>query len=93
MSEEKFVRADDVTLRTMAGEHFLIVLNAGESKMFNLNGMGLWFWTQFEKPRTKSELLETMLDEYEIDRDTAITEIDRFLGYLKEKALICINPV
>ena len=74
----------------MAGEHYLIVLDSGESKMFNLNHMGLWFWEQLEKPVTKAELLETMLAEYEVDNQTAAAEIDRFLAYLEERELIKI---
>ena len=45
--------------------------------MFSLNDMGLWFWQQLERPVTKSELLETMLEEYEVDGETASAEIDR----------------
>jgi hypothetical protein len=88
MNHSQFIRAENITLRTMAGEHYLIVLNAGESKMFNLNGMGLWFWEQLENPKTKAELLEKMLEEYEVDSDTAAAEIDRFLAYLEERKLI-----
>jgi len=88
MLDTKYGRADDVVLRDMAGEHFLIVLDAGESKMFNLNEMGLWFWNQMETPQTKAQLLVTMLAEYEVDFDTSSAEIDRFIAYLQEKALI-----
>ena len=88
MSEKEYVRADQVTLRDMAGEHFLIVLNSGESKMFNLNSMGLWFWAQLEAPITKVRLLAAMCSEYDVDQDTAVAEIDRFLAYLEERELI-----
>ena len=88
MSEKEYVRPDQVALRDMAGEHFLIVLNSGESKMFNLNSMGLWFWEQLESPQTKVCLLAAMRSEYDVDQNTAVAEIDRFLLYLEEKELI-----
>jgi len=88
MENRFYGRAGNVVLREMAGENFLIVLDTGESKMFNLNGMGLWFWEQFEKPRSKAQLLSAMLDEYEVNEKTAAAEIDRFLAYLQEKELI-----
>ncbi len=88
MENKFYIRAENVVLRDMAGEHFLIVLDTGESKMFNLNGMGLWFWEQLEKPRNKTELLAAMLAEYEVTQETAAAEIDRFLAYLQEKELI-----
>ena len=87
MNEERFCRADEVELRSIAGEHFLIVLHAGESKMFSLNGMGLWFWQHLERPIAKRELLAPMLAEYEVTEEAAAAEIDRFLAYLDEKKL------
>jgi hypothetical protein len=87
MNEERWGRADDIELRTIAGEHFLIVLHAGESKMFSLNGMGLWFWQRLEQPAAKGELLDAMLAEYDVSAETAAAEIDRFLAHLEEKRL------
>lgn len=88
MNKQKFIRSANIALRTMAGEHYLIVLDTGESKMFNLNGMGLWFWEQLETPQTKAQLLAAMLAEYDVDSGTASDEIERFLAYLAERALI-----
>ena len=84
----RFCRAKDVALRSIAGEHFLIVLHAGESKMFSLNGMGLWFWNHLEQPVGNAELLTAMLHDYEVAEPVAAQEIDRFLAYLSEKRLI-----
>ena len=84
---ETFCRAEEIELRSIAGEHFLIVLHAGESKMFSLNGMGLWFWRQLEKPVSKRELLAALLAAYEVTEEVAAGEIDRFVGYLLEKRL------
>jgi len=88
MTNTTYTRSENIVLRTMAGEHYLIVLDTGESKMFNLNNMGLWFWKQLENAITKAQLLENMLDEYEVDSETAAAEINRFLAYLEERELI-----
>lgn len=88
MENKRYTRAANVTLRDMAGEHFLIVLDIGESKMFNLNSMGLWFWEQLEAPQTQAGLLSAMLAEYEVEREVAAAEITRFLAYLAERNLI-----
>jgi hypothetical protein len=90
VAERLYSRADDVVLRSIAGEIFLIVQHAGESKMYSLNNMGLWFWEQLERPVTKQELLAAMLAEYEVDEDTASSEIDRFLKHLVECGLACV---
>ncbi len=87
MDEMRYGRMPEIELRSIVGEHFLIVLHAGESKMFSLNGMGLWFWSQLERPVSKRELLTAMRDAYEVAEDVAAGEIDRFLAYLVEKGL------
>ena len=88
MNKITYTRSENIALRAMAGEHYLIVLDTGESKMFNLNGMGLWFWEKLESSQTKAQLLLAMLDEYDVDQDTATAEIDRFIAYLQERNLI-----
>lgn len=87
MGTERYCREENIELRSIVGEHFLIVLHAGESKMFSLNGMGLWFWSQLERSVSKPELLAAMLAAYEVTEDVAAGEIDRFLAYLVEKRL------
>ncbi|MDD4101233.1 MAG: PqqD family protein [Kiritimatiellae bacterium] len=91
MSGKLYIRADEVVLRSIAGEDFLIVLHAGESKMYSLNGMGLWFWTQLERPVTRQELLAAMLAEYDVAEDVAAAEVERFLEYLVERGLAVVR--
>jgi len=88
VAEERYGRARDVELRSIVGEHFLIVLHAGEAKMFSLNGMGLWFWKHLEPPVAKAELLAEMLRDYEVSAGDAAREVDRFIAYLLDKRLI-----
>jgi hypothetical protein len=83
----KYERASDVVLREIAGERFLIVLHAGESKMFSLNGMGGWFWQQLERPSAPAELVERMLRDYDATEEVASQEVARFLGDLERKGL------
>ncbi len=87
--EAAYGRADEVTFREIAGEPFLIVLHGGESRMFALNGLGVWFWRQLERPVGKGELVGRLLDEYEVSREAAAAEVDRFLAYLCERGLAC----
>ena len=83
----RYERMPDVVLREIAGERFLIVLHAGESKMYALNGMGLWFWTQLEQPAAEAELLERMLRDYDAGETEAAQEVRRFLADLERKGL------
>lgn len=88
MRTVSFSRAEEIELRSILDEHFLIVLHAGESRMFSLNGMGLWFWQRLERPATKDELLTQMVKEYDVSEEIAASEIDRFMAHLLEKKLV-----
>lgn len=83
-----YQRATDVELRTIAGESFLIVMHAGESKMFTLNGMGVWFWEQLARPVDHDTLLKAMLAEYEVGAAEARAEVERFMAHLLDKGLV-----
>lgn len=41
-----------------------------------------------KKGCTKEELLDSLLAEYEIDKETASSDIDEFVGKLKEAGLL-----
>ncbi len=86
--EAVYERMPDIVLREIAGERFLIVLHAGESKMFALNGMGHWFWRQLEQPATAAELAERMLRDYDATEEQAAHEAARFLAELVAKRLV-----
>lgn len=56
--------------------------------MVTLNDSGAFLWKQLEKDITKDELLEVMLQEYEIDRATAESDIDKFIYILKTSEIL-----
>ena len=87
MDNCRYTRMPDIELRSIAGEHFLIVLHAGESKMFSLNGMGLWFWEHLAHETAPAALLQAMLHDYEVTEEVAAQEVERFLSYLVDKGL------
>jgi hypothetical protein len=85
---EKYGRAENVTLRTILGESFLVMLHTGGSKMFTLNRMGVWFWEHLETPADKDSLLAAMLEHFAVDEPRAKGEVDRFLSDLVSKGLV-----
>lgn len=89
--DQVYQRAADIVMRKIAGEPFLIILHGGESRMFALNGMGLWFWEQLEEGRTAVELTTRMLAEYEVEPAVAAGEVDRFLADLGGKGIVVVN--
>ena len=82
---------NDFVLRRIADSSVLVPFG---SKAINFNGVitlndvGAFFWRNLEKGCTKEELLDSLLAEYEIDKETASSDIDEFVGKLKEAGLL-----
>lgn len=78
-------------LRKVANEFLLVPINETALKlngMISISESAALLWGVLEKGCRKSELIEILLNEYEIDRDTAETDVDRFLGQLSELHLL-----
>lgn len=48
-----------------------------------LNDISVFIWNQLEKPISRNDLLNAILDEYEIDEQTAATDMDELLNKLR----------
>ena len=53
-----------------------------------LNSVGAFVWKLLENGATKEELVDAVLKEYEIDRATASSDIDKYIAKLREKSII-----
>lgn len=79
------------SLMNIAGEN--VVVPMGEKNLdfkgiITLNNSGAFLWKQLEKDTTKEELLQAMLQEYEIDEITAMTDIEKFLDILESSEVL-----
>ncbi len=80
-----------VILRSVAGEHMLIPV--GET-VFEYNGIfmmtesGKFLWENIEKGAEEEALKELLMQEYEIDSDTASNDVKEFLEMLKTFGII-----
>lgn len=78
-------------LREIAGSSIVVPL--GDEQMsfagiMTLNGVGAFVWKMLEKGAEKDEILTAVLSEYEIDRETASADIDRYIEKLKSNNLL-----
>ena len=77
---------DGFVVRTVAGESVVIALKE-VSKEFNgvirLNDTGRFLWDKLSEGAETEELVEAILSEYEIDKETAEADITRFVDTLK----------
>ena len=78
-------------LREVAGNY--IVVAVGEEAMdFNglitTNETGAFLWNKLSNDISENDLVSAMLEEYEIDQETAADDISAFLLKLKEAELL-----
>ena len=73
-------------LRTVAGQ--TVVLPSGGvtnlDMMITLNGTGKFLWERLAVGAEKSELVDALLAEYDVDRERAEKSVDAFVARLKE---------
>ena len=78
-------------LREVASNN--IVVPVGETQ-FNLNGImtlnavGAFVWKLLENGATKDDLINAVLNEYDVDRATATADIERYLTKLRDNNII-----
>lgn len=81
----------EFVLREVAGE--TIVIPVGNTAL-NFNGMicinsvSAEIWKGLQKERTKEEILESILQEFDVTREEATADLDVFLHQLRENNLL-----
>lgn len=82
---------DGFMLRQIAGT-WLVVPVAERvvdfNGMFTLSDTGVFLWKLLQEGKDTGELLAAITEEYEIDEETAKTDIDAFLDKLKEQGIV-----
>ena len=73
-------------VREIAGETVVVALGKA-SKIFNglirLNGTAKIIWQKLASGCEREEIIEAILEEYEIDRETVEKDVDGFIEKLK----------
>ena len=78
-------------LREVMGENILVPVGDSDTTfngIASLNEIGVFIWQNIESAKDEDELLQRILDEYEVDKDVAKADLDEFLGKLKAVDII-----
>jgi len=67
------------------------LLNLKDGVYYGLNPVGARIWNLIQKPRKVGEILEILLDEYDVDRDTCQNDLFELLEQLFENKLIKVE--
>ena len=81
----------EYVLREIAGEYILVPIGNTAMEMngmITLNEVGVFIWEKLKNICTIEELLEAVLEEFEIDEERARKDLNEFLQQLNEAHLI-----
>jgi hypothetical protein len=82
----KYIRKQTTSSGELDGELFIIDVQTG--KYYSLNPVANRIWEILETEKTTEEVVNTLLEEYDIDKDTCHKEVKTYIEELKNKTLI-----
>ena len=84
----------EVVLREIAGENLLIPVGQTALKihgMITLSESGLLLWKRLQTECTEDELVEALLTEYQVDRETAAADVKAFIRQMQEVGILEVS--
>jgi hypothetical protein len=83
------LRTEGLNWREIDGE--VVVLDVEQSHYLNLNPTGSVMWLMLADGTTASELVERLIQEFDVDTQTARTDVTAFLASCRENGLLAIG--
>lgn len=77
--------------REIVGETVLIPTGetaAHFNGLISVNELGRFIWDNYENAKDEDDLLQKILDEYEVEKEVAKADLDKFLQTLKNAEII-----
>jgi len=81
--------AESVLTRTAGSETVLLDLDSDE--FFGLDGVGARVFELLEQPRQFSDVIETLLTEYDVDRETLTADVTDLVSELVARNLVVVD--
>lgn len=81
----------ELVAREIAGELYLVPIGDSAKQypgLFALNEIGAFIWKNIEDAENEDQLVKLVLDEYDVDSDTASADVKEFIDKLKAIGII-----
>ena len=78
-------------LRSVGGRHVVVAIGKASEEfngLITLNESGAFLWKQLQNGTTYEDMLKAILEEYEVDEETARAGIDTFLETARNANLL-----
>lgn len=79
--------SEEFIMREIAGEHILVPVGAAAAKfngLITMNEVGKYIVEQLAEEHTVQELVDKITAEYDVEAQTALTDVETFLDQLRE---------
>lgn len=80
------VRTEDVAWREVEGE--VLLLNLHTSRYFTVNASAAVLWRTLDGGATRDELVNALIDEFDLPREQAATDVDAFVAHARQNGLV-----
>lgn len=84
--DQTVVRTEDQMSADLGDENVVLDLDAGV--YYGMRGVGVRIWSLLEEPRPGTEILDRLLDEYDVAPDQCEADLRAFLANLRDEGLI-----
>lgn len=81
----------DMITREIAGETILVPVGASAIKyngLITLNEVGAFLWARLPGAADEAALVDAVLEEYEVSREEASSDVAEFIAQLKELKIV-----
>ena len=81
-----FEKLDNVVSAEIDGE--LVMLNMEQGRYYGMTGIAPYLWKVLDKPKTVSELVDSVCSNFDVCEETCRNDVQRFLGEMVDFGLI-----
>lgn len=72
-------------------EDLFVILQPDMSELHSLNAVATHIWSLIEGERTVADVVASVVEEYEVDEDTARRDVLELLTTLRDKQLVVVK--
>jgi hypothetical protein len=87
----KYRRQKDIVARAVAGEYLLVPINGYTKRIYTLNNVGKRLWEAIEEPKSREELAEALVENYQIAKETALVDVQAYLDDMLRMELVVLE--
>lgn len=70
-----------------------VILGFKDERYYGVDGVAARVWELVQKPQTLDSIVDTIVSEFEIDRETCTEDVRALVEDLADRAMVSVSPV